>query len=525
MLHCLLFEPYASAAAETRAEALQESLTGLGEGVLLLNLALDDELLDAVLLLPRGVAVLQLLPGGRHLSADHLTHGPWLLDGQPIPGFSGSDNPYQQLQRQRPALAAWLAGQPLLPTIAPDSIGAMAVFQELLHIESGLAEQLHKLPVEDRFQLVHQPQSVLRDFQQLPADKPQPLPADTLDAWATALLQPDEDDTSASGTDLPADDTDDLLTRKARQLWRWLGAEDVPADPPYGATAPPVAPDALADSQQEKARLEQIRQQIRAEVSEQTQALQTREAARDQTIAQLRQQLAEASAAAPETARLQAQLAAEAHEKAALEAAIQAARAESDARNRDLDARIQQLSQQLQQLQARPVAAPAPAPLPAAPAPARPVPPAAASTSALTSAPARAAAPAARPATRRPAPAPAPATWRLQWPRVALAGAVALLAGAGIWGAAQLPGLLRKPAAAPAAARPASRPEPDDNTEAAAPTLFDIQPDTIRLTAAEDAAVDSLAAAEELEQLAADPSGPASAAEVMDTLAAPPDDL
>ncbi|WBO84924.1 hypothetical protein [Hymenobacter yonginensis] len=521
MLHCLLFEPYASAAAETRAEALQESLSALREGVLLLNLALNDELLDAVLLLPYGVAVLQLLPGGRHLSTDHLTHGPWLLDGQPLPGFMGSENPYQQLQRQRPALAAWLAGQPLLPAITPDSIGAMAVFQELLHIESGLEEQLHQLPIENRFKLVRQPQSVLRlAHQQLPADKLQQLPAETLDAWATALLQPDEDDTSAPSTDLPADDTDDLLTRKARQLWRWLGAEDVPADPPYGAAAPPVAPDALADSQQEKARLEQIRQQIRAEVSEQTQALQTREAARDQTIAQLRQQLTEASAAAPETARLQAQLAAEAHEKAALEAAIQAARAESDARNRDLDARIQQLSQQLQQLQARPAA---PAPLPAAPAPARPVPPATASATApaLTSAPARAAAPAARPATRRPAPAPAPATWRLQWPRVALAGAVALLAGAGIWGAAQLPGLLRKPAATV----PSNATRTDGNEEAAAPTLFDIQPDTIQLTPTE-AAADSAAAIDEQVILDADSLVvPAPADEVMDTLAAPPADI
>jgi hypothetical protein len=517
MLHCLLFEPYASAAAETRAEALQESLSALREGVLLLNLALNAELLDAVLLLPRGVAVLQLLPGGRHLSADHLTHGPWLLDGQLLPGFSGSENPYQQLQRQRSALAAWLAGQPLLPAIAPDSIGAMAVFQELLHIESGLEGQLHQLSAEDRFKPVRQPKSVLQDFQQLPADKSQQLPADTLDAWATALLQPDEDDTSAPGADLPADDTDDLLTRKARQLWRWLGAEDVPADPPYGAAAPPVAPDALADSQQEKARLEHIRQQIRAEVSEQTQALQTREAARDQTIAQLRQQLTEASAAAPETARLQAQLAAEAHEKAALEAAIQAARAESDARNRDLDARIQQLSLQLQQLQARPAA---PASLPAAPAPARPVPPAA-SASALTSAPARAAAPTVRPATRRPAPAPAPAAWRLQWPRVALAGAVALLAGAGIWGAAQLPGLLRKPAATV----PSNDTRTDGNEEAAAPTLFDIQPDTIQLTPTE-AAADSAATIEEQAILDADSlAAPAPADEVMDTLAAPPEDI
>ncbi|WBA41922.1 hypothetical protein [Hymenobacter canadensis] len=521
MLHSLLFEPYASPAAEARAEALQESFSAFDEGVLLLNLALEDELLDAVLLMPRGVAVLQLLPGGRHLSGDNPTRGPWLLDGQPIPGFVGSDNPYQQLQRQRPALAAWLAGQPLLPAIAPETIGAMAVFQDVLHLTAELEEQLHQLPTEDRFQLVRQPQSVLRDFQQMPAEKSQWLPNDTLDAWATALLQPDDlPEESAPEAD---DDNDDLLTRKARQLWRWLGAEDVPADPPYSAAAPPTVAETLADSQQEKARLEQIRQQIRAEVTEQTQALQTREAARDQTIAQLRQQLTEASAAAPETARLQAQLAAEAREKAALEEAIRTSRTESEARNRDLDDRIRQLSQQLQQLQARP----APTPPPAAP-----TAPLSASLMAASNAPApaQAAAPATRLAARQPAAPRRPTTgtsWRLQWPRVLLAGAVALLAGAGIWGATQLPALLRKPTAAPADTRRAS--QTDGNEEAAAPTLSDIRPDTIRLTPAEAATADSLIAAEELEQLVTEPQPlPAptdEATEMMDSLVSPTGDL
>ncbi|MBC6697752.1 hypothetical protein [Hymenobacter sp. BT190] len=508
MLHSLLFEPYASPAAEARAEALQESLSALDGGVLLLNLALDGELLDAVLLMPRGVAVLQLLPGGQHLSAANFAHGPWLLDGQQLPNFSGSDNPYQRLQRQRPALAAWLAEQPLLPAIALETIGAMAVFQNVLHLENGLQKQLQMLPTTNRFRLVHQPALVLREFQQMPADKSQWLPTDTLDAWATALLQPD---------DLPeermqeADDTDDLLTRKARQLWRWLGAEDVSADPPYSAAAPLAVPNALADSQQEKARLEQIRVQIRAEVSAQTQDLQIREAARDQTIAQLRQQLTDASAAAPETSRLQAQLATEAREKAALEEAIRVARAESEARNRALDARIRELSQQLQQLQDRPTTAPMPSAAPTAasmPAASAPV-------------------PARTPAVRRPAAPRPPATgasWRLQWPRVLLAGAVTLLAGVGIWGATQLPSLLRKPAStSPDIRRPDDN--PDDNTEAAAPTLFDIQPDTIRLTPAEAATADSIIVAEELAQLAADSVVTPAADEVMDTLAAPSDDI
>ena len=518
MLHRLLFEPYASPAAEARAEALQNSLADLNEGVLLLNLLLDAELLDAVLLLPQGVAVLRLLPGGQELSASALAHGPWLLDGQLLPDFAGTDNPYQQVQRQRPALAAWLAEQPLLPTIAPETIKAMAVFAGVGHFGAGLEAQLRKLHTDEQLQLVRQPGLVLRSFQHMPVEKAQGLPAATLDAWAAELLQ--TEDVPAENTQEP-EANDDLLTRKARQLWRWLGAEDVPADPPYGTTAPAPAPDPVAASQQEKRRLEQIRQQIRVEVSEQTQALQTREAARDQTIAQLRQQLADSAAAAPETTRLQARLATEAREKAALEEAIRVARTESETRNRDLDARIQQLGQQLQQLQERPVPAIAPpvaavsmeAPTTATPA---------------TTAPAaiRTVAPTGRVAASRPKtprPPAAPTVWRLQWPRVLLAGLLLSVVGTAVWGITQLPGWLRNPENAQPAA--ISTPRASGNEEAAAPTLSDIQPDTIQLTPTEIEA-DSAAAAEEQAILAADSLVmPAPANEVMDSVVAPPDDM
>jgi hypothetical protein len=513
MLHRLLFEPYASEAAEARAEALQHSLAAVEDGVLLLNLWLEDELLDAVLLLPRGVALLQLLPGGRQLSTPDLARGPWLLDGQPLPGFAGTDNPYQQLQRQRAALAAWLATQPQLPALAAEDIVCLAVFSGEILFSADLERQLHQLPEQERFQLVRQPALVLRELAQLAPARP--LPTATLDVWAAALLQ-DENDTLAPDELTAENEENDFLSRKARQLWRWLGAEDVPADPPYSPGSAPVQPDPVAAGQQEKLRLEHIRQQIRTEVSEQTQALQTREAARDQTIAQLRQQLAAASAAAPETARLEARLATEAREKAALEEAIRAARAESDARNRDLDARIQQLSLQLQQLQARPTPTSAPT------APAGPLPTLSAPTA---SSPARVAAPTVRPADRRPTPQRQPTastTWRLQWPRVVLAGAVTLLAGAGIWGAVQLPGLLRKPAPNVREARPS----PNGNEEAAAPTLFDIQPDTIRLTPAETATADSVIEAEELAQLADDSLvTPASTDEILDSVEVPSDDI
>lgn len=513
MLHRLLFEPYASPAAEARAEALQHSLAAVEHGVLLLNLPLGTELLDAVLLVPTGVALLQLLPGGRQLSAPNLTRSPWLLDGQLLPGFTDRENPYQQLQRQRVVLAAWLAEQRLLPVVATENIVCMAVFADVAQFGAELEEQLHQLPEQERFQLVRQPALMLRQLTRV-APAQLLVPAATLDAWVAELL-PDEDEAPTFTDEHTAED--DLLTRKARQLWRWLGAEDVPADPPYGTASAPAPPDPVAASQQEKMRLEHIRQQIRTEVAEQTQALQAREAARDQTIAQLRQQLAEASAAAPETVRLQTQLATEAREKAALEATIRAARAESEARSQELDARIQVLGQQLQLLQQRP----APAPVGASAVAATP-------TSTLAVPSARPAAPARRPPAKRPAPQRPPmaaTTWQLQWPRALLAGALALLAGAGIWGLAQLPGKLRTATSAPASRSTPSTTRPTGNEEAAAPTLFDIQPDTIQLTPAEVAA-DS-AAAEEEQALLSDDSlaAPAPAAEVLDSLEAPEGDI
>jgi hypothetical protein len=142
-----------------------------------------------------------------------------------------------------------------------------------------------------------------------------------------------------------------FLEQKLRQLWRWLGAEDIPADPPYGA--PPPADQHLRD-QQEQARLHQLRQELQAELHQQRQEAAAREAARTQELTLLRQQLAQAGPSATERE-------AEQRAQAALEESLRTARAELTARNSELDARIQQLGQLIGRLQAAPAGSVAPA--------------------------------------------------------------------------------------------------------------------------------------------------------------------
>jgi F0F1-type ATP synthase assembly protein I len=202
------------------------------------------------------------------------------------------------------------------------------------------------------------------------------------------------------------------LEQRMRQLWQWLGAEDIPADPPYGGSPP----DQHLRDQQEQARLQQLRHELQAELRQQRQEATTREAARTQELAQLRQQLAQAGQSA--TARQ-----AEQQATAKLEGELRTTRAELAARNHELDARIQQLGLLIRQLQAndkptQPLAATPPAPI-SQPVPARPLGPL----------------PASRPAAR-----PRPASFRRlrqaeRWGVVAL---VLAGLGAGTWGVVRL---------------------------------------------------------------------------------------
>ncbi|GAB3832981.1 hypothetical protein [Hymenobacter jeollabukensis] len=418
MLHSFLFAPFDDAAAEAQFDALHATLQPLAAGdeplLLLGNLPLDDAgALDAVLLRPAGIVLLQFIGRGGPLHIPALNQGAWQLAGQPLTGQAGSANPYAQFQRQRRALAAWLTAQPALGPIRTEAIAGLALFSQPVTFGSEVEPRLNAQSGADNFQLLSSLPHLPRRLQRLHLPGAA-LPAAALQQWLRHLQA------ESAGTDSAADDAEDqptdFWTQKARQLWRWLGAEDIPPDTGYAG----YQPDPAAVSAAEKARLEQVRQQVRAELDQHTQALTAREVEREATIRQLQQQLDQAAAAAPTTAELQARLAAETREKEALHEAMQLARVESAARNRELDARIAQLGVLIQQMQVRPVA-PAP-PAPVTPPHPAPTPPAAAP----------APRPVARPRVRR------YSTWQLQpWRAVAvLVVVLGLLVGG--WGLLQL---------------------------------------------------------------------------------------
>ncbi|OWP63646.1 hypothetical protein CDA63_07585 [Hymenobacter amundsenii] len=430
MLHRLSFAPFPNTAATDWFAAVGDALEAAGaEGLLLANLTVGTAglLMPAVVVLPGRVAVLQPAPAAA-------------------------------LPPQQAALAQWLGTWPELPAMS-----AAAVAGFIVPADSGAAAIAAS--GADGWLIVAAPQLAAH----LRALTPEAaLTAAVLHRWADSLTEEDP---------APQQDPDEALTgfweHKARQLWSWLGAADVPADPPYGLAPPLTAPP--ADTAAEQQRLEQLRQQLFAELQQQRQATEAREATREQSIAQLRQQLAATPSAAAEVAALQARLAAETQEKNALAATIAASRQEADARNRELEARMQQLDRQVAQLQTRP-AATAEASSPPVPT-VRPAAPAVASA-----APATGLRTASKPApTRR----PAPAAWRLQWPRVALVLLVLALVGVGAVAVQRYSRQLfgsSQPRPRPQV-RAAAEDNDDENLEAAAPTLFDIQPDTLRVEA------------------------------------------
>ncbi|AHJ96358.1 hypothetical protein [Hymenobacter swuensis] len=478
MLHSILFAPFTDAALQARYEAALATLTAAGtEGVLLGNLPVASMVLPAVLVQQGGAVILLLAAGGGQLSIPMLETEPWRLEDQQLAGFEADDNPLRLFRRQRATLAGWLAQQPELPQpIGEVDVAGLLVFDQLVRFAAEVEYQLDQLLAADQFQLVPQVGQLPRRLAQLPTRLR--LPAAALAEWAEALVQYGPEPPQAEAEEsTPEEAPSTFWGQKARQIWGWLGAEDVPADPPYG-NAPAAA---VAAGQEEKQRLEQLRQQVVQELQQQRREMEAREAEREESIAQLRAQLTQAPSATAEVAALQARLTAETQEKQQLQAAIQASRTEAETRNQALDARIQQLGQQLAQLQAQPPVAAA-------------MPTAFDSTPLTTT----------RPVAGRPV---SPAVlWRLQWQRGAVVVASIAALGGGLWAVTQLPVWLGTQR--PAAGQTNTPVEPaDDNTEAAAPTLFDIQPDTVALdSTAEDApltpAEEHIIAADSLEQQA-----------------------
>jgi hypothetical protein len=355
MLVSILPVPFADATRQRQYDAVEAALHTHGAATVLLgNLGAFTEIeADALVVRPDCIALLVLTPrAGRLTMPTTLAYGTWQLNGQPLPGRDGADNPFAQYRQQHPAALAWLSEQLQVPADALPPCLGVALFDAPLTFGPEVEPSFHQQASTHDFQLVAGAAQLLLRLPQATGASILPEPA--LLTWAeqvSSTLDADEEPIEA-----PAEN---FLEQKLRQLWRWLGAEDIPADPPYGG---PALPPSHERDAQEQARLQQLRQELQAELHQQRQEAATREKAREQDLALLRQQLTQAGQSAAERQ-------AEQQAKAALEEALRTARAELAARNHELDTRIKQLGQLIGQLQAS-SAVPRPTPAPAAPRPA-----------------------------------------------------------------------------------------------------------------------------------------------------------
>lgn len=457
MLHSIPFSAFDDTARQAQYVAVKAALDAeptSSPTLLLSNFEVEGEVVDALVVRPHSITVLLFVPEGGLLDIPNQQDGAWQLGAYTLHGDEHAANPFEQFLRQQEAVARWLSSQLAPAQVQPELITGLVLFAGPVQFGPGVETYLRRQPGAENFQLLSALNQLPRRLRQL-SNPEVSLPSDALLTWAQTLST-----TSSAPYPSPEPEPDggSYWEEKARKLWRWLGAEDIPHDAPYGSAA-----EAVAASEQEMHRLEQLSQQVRAELAQQRQEMEAREAERERSIAQLRAQLTQApTAATTEVAALQARLAAETQEKNRLEEAIRAAQQESAARNQELDARIHQLGQLIQELQRQPApAAPvAPVVVPRAPAP--------------TPAVARKAASAPRPATGNLLPRD---SWRMQWPRVLLVVAGIGGIGGAVWGVAHLISS-RFGSKAPAATE-APRRQNAEAEQATVPSLSDIQPDTI----------------------------------------------
>ncbi|HET9503874.1 MAG TPA: hypothetical protein VFO93_10045 [Hymenobacter sp.] len=474
MLVSVLPVPFADAGRQRQFEAVRAALEAEADApatVLLGNLgAFSPVQADVLVVRPTGLALGVFVLQAGQLTIPTLTAGPWLLDGQPLPGRAGSDNPFAQYQQQLPVAVAWLGEHLGLPEDKLPPCAGFALFEAPLTFGPAVEAQLHRAAHD--FQLLGEAAQLPARLRQQLAAGPA-LDADELLDWGEWLASEpyiahhNGIAESRSLTEGLFGSPTDFLEQKLRQLWRWLGAEDIPADPPYGA--PPPADQHLRD-QQEQARLQQLRQELQAELHQQRQEAAAREAARTQELALLRQQLAQAGPSPTERA-------AEQRAKEAIEESLRTARAELATRNAELDARIQQLGQLIGRLHAGPGTLATTAAVSALPVSARP--------------PGALAAPV--PATaKKPRPATAP-RWSFRRLRQAERWGLVVLGlagvGAGTWGVVRW---AQQPAPRPAAtvAQRALPDAADEYSEENQPTTQDEQADSLARMQA--AAIDTL---------------------------------
>ena len=427
MLHVFQPAPFPEPARQHLFEAVRRTLAGAlppdAPALLAGPLPLPGgQVADAVLLRPHSFTLLLLLPeAGGELRMPSFVEQPWQLNGQPVTVPAGSLNPYQYFARLQPAVlellapllppealnprfvtGLWLTGQPL--RFGPDVETSMATAPPEAR-QLQLLPELSRLP--RRLAQLATPEIDLTaaDLQQLAAALPKVLPAPI---------------PATPATEQPAT-LGAVVQHTARQLWRWLGAEDVDE-------LPPDTYELAARGENRKHELEEQQAALQQQLTDQMRALEAREAAREQSMAQLRAELAQAQQqAAPNTQELRTRLAAESRAQAEAETQRRDSEQEWQRRNQDLDAKINALEQLIQRLQTpaapavadapTPAAAPATAiasttqaaatsatPAPAAPRPAAaPVPPVAAPSAPRPAAPAAASAPPPQAANRAPA--------------------------------------------------------------------------------------------------------------------------
>ena len=440
MVHDFLFAAFADPARRQQYEQLRAALRDEPNGpvtLLLANFALEEGgvALDALLVRPHGITLLDLLPQGGELTAPAPELGAWKIDGQSLAPGPAEANPMVRFQTRKTALIAWLGAQ-----FGPDQadlsfISGLLVFAGPVTCGPDLAAWLARQP-PGGLHLLDDAARLPQKINQLTSPHIN-LSADALTEWAHDLAP----ETGSAAEEAGFMESAPAPASSWARLRSWLGADDIPADPPYGYPAQQMAANSA-----EIQRLEQERNAAQLVLRQQLLALEARETEREHSIGQLREQLAQAAPVTSEAERLREELAAENREKTAVADAIRAYRAESETRNQALDGRIAQLSQLLEQLQVRADAVPVPVVAPAAT-------PAAATRRVAESRP--------RPgiSLRRP-PAPAARPRQLGWKRQAplLAAALGLvgLLGAGGW-------LLTHRSAGPAASQPAAASQSADN--------------------------------------------------------------
>ncbi|GAB2772939.1 hypothetical protein HNQ93_000838 [Hymenobacter luteus] len=367
MLHTYQSAPFSSPARQQQFDAVVAALraeAGAPYTVVVGNVVPDaarpDLALDAVVVRPRSITILQLIPAGGLLHIPDLRTGTWLLDGAPLELPDEAENPFRRFEQQRAALAAYLA-----PHLPPEAANlqfttGLILFGAPVRFGPEVEARMAAVPAASTFHLLPDPARFTRRLAQLASPEIDLTPAD-LEQLCQSLGFAPESEVAPPASSLPpaTGPTESagpatVFRQKAGQLWRWLGAEDVD-ELDRRTTGYEVDLEARS---QEKQELEQLRTTLQADLSQQLQAMETRETEREQRIAQLQQQLAATPVAATEAPDLQQQLAAEKREKAALETSIQAYRQELERRNQELGSKIQQLENLIERLASAPTVLP-----------------------------------------------------------------------------------------------------------------------------------------------------------------------